>query len=275
VSKPILILNGPNLNLLGTREPHIYGTTTLSQVDEKCCSRAEKRGLTISFHQSNSEAQIIDWIHGGINGADGIIINPAAFTHTSVAILDALNMVKHPIIELHISNPHKREAFRHRVASFVNCYGRSECGWTMPDLQALLPTHQFDVHGIDGEVLKPIGVLAAKMAASGWAFHDKVQGDGFGHVVHGWAAVGRPLVGHASHYAGKMAEPLWQDLVTCVDLDRHDVREAAAIIADVSDEPARHAAMCRAIRAEFDRLYDPAADAEAIRGLLAPVLVPA
>ena len=74
---------------------------------------AEKRGLTIVFRQSNSEAEIIDWIHGGINGADGIIINPAAFTHTSVAILDALSMVKQPIIELHISNPHKREAFRH------------------------------------------------------------------------------------------------------------------------------------------------------------------
>ena len=113
MSKPILVLNGPNLNLLGTREPHIYGATTLRQVEDMCKARADSRGLTISFHQSNSEAQIIDWIHGGINGADGIIINPAAFTHTSVAILDALNMVKSPIIELHISNPHKREAFRH------------------------------------------------------------------------------------------------------------------------------------------------------------------
>ena len=119
MSKPILILNGPNLNLLGTREPHIYGATTLKQVEEMCRARAEKRGLTISFHQSNSEAQIIDWIHGGIGGAggaggaDGIIINPAAFTHTSVAILDALKMFEAPIIELHISNPHKREAFRH------------------------------------------------------------------------------------------------------------------------------------------------------------------
>ncbi len=113
MSKPILILNGPNLNLLGTREPHIYGSTTLAEVEDMCRRRAEKRGLTIVFRQSNSEAEIIDWIHGGINGADGIIINPAAFTHTSVAILDALNMVKQPIIELHISNPHRREAFRH------------------------------------------------------------------------------------------------------------------------------------------------------------------
>jgi 3-dehydroquinate dehydratase-2 len=113
VRKPILILNGPNLNLLGTREPYIYGSTTLAEVEEMCRRRAEKRGLTIAFHQSNSEAQIIDWIHDGITSADGVIINPAAFTHTSIAILDALTMVKQPIIELHISNPHKREAFRH------------------------------------------------------------------------------------------------------------------------------------------------------------------
>ncbi len=114
MSKPILILNGPNLNLLGTREPHIYGSTTLTEVEDMCRRRAEKRGLTIAFHQSNSEAEIIDWIHGGITGADGIIINPAALTHTSIAILDALKMVTQPIIELHISNPHRREAFRHR-----------------------------------------------------------------------------------------------------------------------------------------------------------------
>lgn len=113
MSKTILILNGPNLNLLGTREPHIYGSTTLKQVEEMCKARAKKRGVKVSFHQSNSEAQIIDWIHEGINGAAGIIINPAAFTHTSVAILDALKMVPAPIIELHISNPHKREPFRH------------------------------------------------------------------------------------------------------------------------------------------------------------------
>ena len=113
MSKPVLVINGPNLNMLGTREPHIYGSTTLADVEKMCHDRASQVGLTLSCHQSNSEQQIIEWIHGAINGADGIIINPAAFTHTSVAILDALNMVKAPIIELHISNPHKREAFRH------------------------------------------------------------------------------------------------------------------------------------------------------------------
>jgi 3-dehydroquinate dehydratase-2 len=113
VTKPIYILNGPNLNLLGTREPHIYGSTTLAEVGQMCEARGKELGLTTVFRQSNSEAEIIGWIHEAINGADGIIINPAAFTHTSVAILDALNMIKAPIIELHISNPHKREAFRH------------------------------------------------------------------------------------------------------------------------------------------------------------------
>jgi 3-dehydroquinate dehydratase-2 len=113
MSKPVLVINGPNLNMLGTREPHIYGSTTLADVEKMCHDRAKQVGLTLSCHQSNSEQQIIEWIHGAINGADGIIINPAAFTHTSVAILDALNMIKAPIIELHISNPHKREAFRH------------------------------------------------------------------------------------------------------------------------------------------------------------------
>lgn len=117
MSKPILILNGPNLNLLGTREPEIYGSTTLPEVEAMCRSRAEAVGVSISFRQSNHEGQLVDWIHEAINGADGIIINPAAFTHTSVAILDALKNVKAPIIELHISNPHQREEFRHK--SFV------------------------------------------------------------------------------------------------------------------------------------------------------------
>jgi 3-dehydroquinate dehydratase-2 len=113
MSKPVLVINGPNLNMLGTREPHIYGSATLADVEKMCHDRASQVGLTVSCHQSNSEQQIIEWIHGAIDGADGIIINPAAFTHTSVAILDALNMIKAPIIELHISNPHRREPFRH------------------------------------------------------------------------------------------------------------------------------------------------------------------
>ena len=113
MSKPILILNGPNLNMLGTREPHIYGATTLAEVEEMCRQKAAKFGQTISFHQSNREYELIEWVQGAIKNNDGIIINPAAYTHTSVAILDALTMFKGPIIELHISNIHKREAYYH------------------------------------------------------------------------------------------------------------------------------------------------------------------
>jgi 3-dehydroquinate dehydratase-2 len=117
MSQPIFILNGPNLNLLGTREPEIYGSTTLAEVEKQCAARAKALGVTISFRQTNHEGQLVDWIQEAIHGASGIIINSAAYTHTSVAILDALKNVPSPIIELHISNPHKREHFRHR--SFV------------------------------------------------------------------------------------------------------------------------------------------------------------
>ncbi len=110
---PIFVLNGPNLNLLGTREPEIYGHTSLADVEQMCVERAATHRLTVTFRQSNHEGVLVDWIHEAINGACGIIINPAAFTHTSVAILDALKNVAAPVIELHISNPHKRETFRH------------------------------------------------------------------------------------------------------------------------------------------------------------------
>jgi 3-dehydroquinate dehydratase-2 len=113
VSKPIFILNGPNLNLLGVREPQIYGTTTLADVEALCAKKAKELGHAIVFKQSNHEGHIVEMIHEAINGASGIIINPAAYTHTSVAILDALKNFKGPIIELHISNTHQREAFRH------------------------------------------------------------------------------------------------------------------------------------------------------------------
>lgn len=117
MAKPILIINGPNLNLLGTREPHIYGSTTLAELEAACRTRAQVLGVEVVCRQSNHEGQIVDWIHDAINGVDGIIINAGAYTHTSVAILDALKNVTAPIIELHISIPHQREAFRHH--SFI------------------------------------------------------------------------------------------------------------------------------------------------------------
>lgn len=109
----IYILNGPNLNLLGQRQPEIYGHETLDDVARDCAALGVELGLETSLRQSNHEGQIIDWIHEARQGAAGIIINPGAFTHTSVAILDALNAFDGPVIEVHISNVHKREAFRH------------------------------------------------------------------------------------------------------------------------------------------------------------------
>ena len=112
MAKSIYVLNGPNLNRLGKREPEIYGTTTLADVERFC--REEAGSRPIAFHQSNSEAQIIDWIHEAIDSeAAGIIINPAGFTFVSIAIMDALKMFPGPIIELHITNIHRREAIYH------------------------------------------------------------------------------------------------------------------------------------------------------------------
>jgi 3-dehydroquinate dehydratase-2 len=118
MSKRIYVLNGPNLNLLGTRQPEVYGHETLADVQKRLIGRAAELGFEIDFFQSNHEGEIIDKIHEARSRADGIIINPAAYSHTSVAILDALNTFEKPVIEVHISNIHKREAFRHH--SFVS-----------------------------------------------------------------------------------------------------------------------------------------------------------
>ena len=112
MTKPIYILNGPNLNRLGTREPEIYGRTTLSEVREMCQNAVP--GQPVEFRQSNREYELIEWIHEAIDSGSGIIINPAAFTFTSMAIMDALKMFPGPIIELHISNIHRREPIYHR-----------------------------------------------------------------------------------------------------------------------------------------------------------------
>ncbi|HJW78215.1 MAG TPA: type II 3-dehydroquinate dehydratase [Beijerinckiaceae bacterium] len=112
MTKPIYILNGPNLNRLGTREPEIYGRTTLAEVEAMC--RVAAPDQPIEFRQSNREYEIIEWVHEAIDKGAGIIINPAAFTFTSMAIMDSLKMFPGPIIELHISNIHRREPIYHR-----------------------------------------------------------------------------------------------------------------------------------------------------------------
>jgi 3-dehydroquinate dehydratase II len=109
----VFILNGPNLNLLGVREPATYGYDTLADVEQRCLARAGALDLAIDFRQTNHEGQLVDWIHEAREAADGIILNAGALTHTSVAVLDALNAAELPIIEVHLSNIFRRESFRH------------------------------------------------------------------------------------------------------------------------------------------------------------------
>lgn len=114
MARTIHILNGPNLNLLGKREPEIYGHETLEDVARACAALGAELGLETALYQSNHEGEIVEMIHRARQAAAGIIINPAAYTHTSVAILDALNAYDGPVLEVHISNVHKRESFRHQ-----------------------------------------------------------------------------------------------------------------------------------------------------------------
>lgn len=120
--KPVYVLNGPNLNMLGLREPAIYGSATLKDVEAACMSEAEGLGLAIVFRQTNGEGELVSWIHEAREKASGIAINAGAYTHTSVALHDALKAADLPAVELHLSNVHQREAFRHHsfIAPAVN-----------------------------------------------------------------------------------------------------------------------------------------------------------
>lgn len=139
--KRILVLNGPNLNLLGMREPHIYGSETLADIEQSIIAKGKERGAEVICFQSNHEGALIEQIHSAMHGVDGIIINAAAYTHTSVALHDALSALSIPVIEVHLSNIYKRESFRHHsyissVAQGVIC-GLGSKGYLLA-LDALL-----------------------------------------------------------------------------------------------------------------------------------------
>lgn len=124
--KPVHVLNGPNLNLLGLREPHIYGSTTLADIEKQVAARAKALGLVVVCRQSNHEGELVDWIHEARQKASGLILNAGAYSHTSIAIHDALATLDMPVVEVHISNVYKRESFRHHstissVATGVIC----------------------------------------------------------------------------------------------------------------------------------------------------------
>lgn len=130
----LLILNGPNLNLLGKREPTIYGSQTLDDINEILARRAEKEGISLSFFQSNHEGELVEALHSARTQVDGVVINAAAYTHTSVALRDAISAIDLPVVEVHMSNVHSREEFRHHsylsaVSLGVICGFGAESYW--------------------------------------------------------------------------------------------------------------------------------------------------
>lgn len=110
----ILVVNGPNLNMLGTREPEVYGRRTLADVDAMCREQAQRLGLVVTCRQSNHEGELVDWVQGARGVHDALIVNAGAYTHTSIALRDALLATSLPVVEVHLSNPFRRESFRHR-----------------------------------------------------------------------------------------------------------------------------------------------------------------
>ena len=156
-----------------------------------------------------------------------------------------------------------------RITSFINLLPLvPEAWWAFDGMQKQLPDFEFRSfgHACPDGFRDPVDAVADEMAEAGWAYHDKTTGDGFGHVIHDWAAIGRPLIGHSSYYAGQRASVFWRDGETCIDLSVHSLTEAVEIVREMT--PEKHAEMCRAVRAVLDSVYDPARDAETVRALL-------
>jgi hypothetical protein len=209
---------------------------------------ARERGAKFVVQVGNT-GQLIDW------GLDPLVLNSS-----EMPILGRGVQYHQEMDPIPFTPPGKSRS----AASFVNCMPYMGPCWDL--LQK--STVPVEVYGIDGPqgVVKPYSRELDIMASVGWGWHDKGQGDGFGHVLHSWAMVGRPIIGHASHYAGKMAWGFWRDGETCIDLDRHSIEEACEIVKTIT--PQKHLEMCHAIRAEFDKI-DYEAEAQMIREFLA------
>lgn len=217
---------------------------------------AQETGARYLYQIGNTRQQI-DW------GLDPLVLN------ASEIVLQGRGVNIGQEFDHHTTFRYREPLHLNRVASFVNLLPLIPESWApFEELRKLLPDFRFRSFGHhcpDG-ILQPVAHIADEMSRTGWAYHDKPTGDGFGHIIHNWAAVGRPLVGHARYYTGQKAEVFWQDGVTCIDLDRHDYAEAARIMAEIT--PQRHAEMCRAIRETLERIYDPGRDAGLVAGLL-------
>ena len=144
----VLVLNGPNLNLLGTREPEVYGRTTLAQIEAACVARGRELGLAVECRQSNHEGELVTWVQEARNGHQGIVLNAGALTHSSIALLDALQAVGLPLVEVHLSNIYRRESFRHhsyisRAATGTICgFGSQSYLLALEAMAGLLKTEE-------------------------------------------------------------------------------------------------------------------------------------
>lgn len=231
-----------------------YAVATVQDNEAGFHRFAQEHGAQYVVQVGNT-AQMVNW------GLD-----PLALVSSEVPIRGRGVLMHQPFD--HTTTFRYREPIQSRtIRSFVNCFGSTACSRLFDETQTLLPDWFLASHGIDGPAgnIETVRDIADLMAGSAFGWHDKEQGDGFGHVIHQWAAVGRPLIGHASHYRGRMAEMFWRDGETCIDLDKHPVAEVAEIVRNMT--PAVHRGMCEAIRGEFDRI-DWDGEAEAIRGLL-------
>jgi hypothetical protein len=216
---------------------------------------AVEQGATYLYQVGNTGQQV-DWM-----------LDPIALVSSEVPI-SGRGVRYHQ--EMHPAYTWREPGDPHHIANFVNYATHMECWSQTPKLWQALSDFGWALYGagMPNGSLSPTTAVVDAMAAAGWGLHDKVTGDGFGHVLWGWAAIGRPLIGHASHYAGKLGGVLWRDLETCIDLDQHSIEEAAELVRAVSDSPSRHRAMCVAMRKTFEAYYDPEQDARNIAQLL-------
>jgi hypothetical protein len=219
---------------------------------------ASEHGAKYAYHVGNTNQQI-DWT------LDPALLNASEMPISGRGVQIGEEFDSDGMFRYRPPEPDSR-----RITSFVNCVPEMcvDQPYLGKDLEAIR-TADFHMHGISGETgnLKPASAIRDCMAESAWAYHNKPQGDGYGHVLHYWAAIGRPLIGRGSHYKAKMGWRYWRDMETCIDLDLHPYAQVVEIIRNIT--PEQHEQMCRAIRAEFDKETNWAGDAQRVAELLA------
>jgi hypothetical protein len=208
--------------------------------------------------QVGNTGQYVDWS-----------LDPLAIVSSEMPI-KGRGVLVHQEIDQSIYRQYPLPMDRTVIRSFVNCFPTSGCWPPFLEGEMLLPDFTVTAHGIDGPDgnVETAEHIAQLMASAGWGWHDKQQGDGFGHVLHDWAAIGRPLIGHGAHYRGLMGEMFWDDLATCIDLDRHTMAEAMSLVRDITKDRTKHEDMAAEIRRRFETI-DYEAEAESVRRLLA------